>query len=155
MATDDKSNTDLETVEASQQPLLEYISHPAKRNMTVTYLVTIFLIICIVLVWLISFSILLTALGILILFGSLAGFYFPTRYIFYGDHFLIKSKMQTLRKEWKQYRSFYPDKNGVLLSPFGRPTRMENFRGIYVKFAGNKDKVLELVKSKIKTPEDV
>jgi len=131
------------------EPLLDFVCHPARRDTRITTLVTIFIVVCIVIVWLISFSPLLTGLAVLILFGSLAGFYFPTRYIIYDDHLLVKTKMQTLRKDWSQYRSYYPDKNGVLLSPFGRPTRLENFRGLYVKFAGNREEVMDIVRSKI------
>jgi hypothetical protein len=131
------------------QPILEYVCHPAKRDMRVTVLATIFIIVCVVLVWLISFSLILTALAVLILFGSLGGFYFPTRYTFYDDHFEIKTTIQNLRKNWSMYRSYYPDKNGVLLSPFARPTRLENFRGQYIKFAGNRDRVMDIVRSKI------
>lgn len=134
---------------AEETPLLEYLCHPARRDMRITVLASVFIIVCIVLVWLISYSLFLTGLGVLILFGSLAGFYFPTRYYFYDDHLIIKTTMQSLRKEWSQYRSYYPDKNGVLLSPFGHPTRLENFRGLYVKFAGNRDRVMEIVKAKI------
>ena len=136
--------------EKGQIPLLEYVCHPAKRDLRITVLASVFIVVCVILVWLISFSPLLTALAVLILFGSLAGFYFPTRYYFYNDHLIVKTTLQALRKEWSQYRSFYPDKHGVLLSPFARPTRLENFRGLYIKFAGNRDKVLEIVRSKIK-----
>ena len=131
------------------EPLLEYICHPAKRNRVITLLTTVLLVVCVILVYLISYSIFLTALGVLILFGSLAGFYFPTRYAFYDDHFIVKTTVQTLRKEWSQYRSYYPDKNGVLVSPFGRPTRMENFRGLFIKFAGNREQVMAIVRAKI------
>lgn len=129
--------------------MLDFVCHPARRDARITALVTIFIVICIVIVWLISFSPLLTGLAVLILFGSLAGFYFPTRYTLFDDHLLVKTKMQTLRKEWSQYRSYFPDKNGVLLSPFGRPTRLENFRGLYVKFSGNREEVMNIVRSKI------
>jgi hypothetical protein len=139
---------------AENKPLLEYFCHPAKRDMRITGLTTVFIIVCIILVWLISYSIILTGLAVLILFGSLTGFYFPTRYYFYDDHLIVKTTMQTLRKEWTQYRSFYPDKNGVLLSPFTRPTRLENFRGLYIKFAGNRDQVMDIVRSKIDFEED-
>jgi len=137
-----------------QAPLLEYTCHPARRDMRITVLTTVFIIICLVLVWLISYSYLLTGLGVLILFGSLGGFYFPTRYYFYDDHLIVKTTIQTLRKEWSQYRSYYPDKNGVLLSPFARPTRLENFRGLYIKFAGNRDRVMEIVGDKIDFEEE-
>jgi hypothetical protein len=137
-----------------EKPQLEYLCHPARRDMRITALATVFIIVCIVLVWLISYSPILVGLAILILFGSLAGFYFPTRYYFYDDHFIVKTTVQSLRKEWSQYRSYYPDKNGVLLSPFGRPTRLENFRGLYIKFAGNRDRVMEIVRSKIDYEKD-
>jgi hypothetical protein len=161
METENENKQNLSSTEATgerasgtddkrpREPLLDYVCHPARRDTRITALVTTFIVICIVIVWLISFSPLLTGLAVLILFGSLAGFYFPTRYIFYDDHLLVKTKMQTLRKDWSLYRSFYPDKNGVLLSPFGRPTRLENFRGLYVKFAGNREQVMNIVRSKI------
>lgn len=138
----------------AQTPLLDYVCHPAKRDMRITALTTVFIVICIILVWLISFSPILTALGVLILFGSLTGFYFPSRYIFYNDHLIVKSTVQTLRKDWSLFRSYYPDKNGVLLSPFARPTRLENFRGTYIKFERNRDRVMEIVRDKIDYPED-
>lgn len=133
----------------SSAPLYEYVCHPARRNRTITVLTTIFLIVCVILVWLISFSPFLVALAVVILFGSLAGFYFPTRYYFFEDYLLVKTTIQTVRKEWSLFRSYYPDRNGVLLSPFGHPTRLENFRGTYVKFERNRDRVMEIVRSKI------
>ena len=135
-------------------PIFEYTCHPAKRNMTITALTTVFLVVCVILVWLISFSLFMVALSILILFGSLAGFYFPTRYFFYDDHLVVKTTIQSLRKDWSLFRSYYPDKNGVLLSPFARPTRLENFRGTYIKFEGNRDKVMEIVRAKIDYREE-
>lgn len=133
----------------TEDPILEYNCHPARRNMTITVLTTIFIIVCLILVWMISYSLILTALGALILFGSLSGFYFSTQYSFYSDHFIVKTTMQALKKEYKLYRSFYPDKNGVLLSPFGHRTRLENFRGLYIKFAGNREEVMTVIRSKI------
>ncbi len=131
----------------------DYICHPAKRNMTITVLTTIFLIVCVILVWLTTLSLFMVGLAVLILFGSLAGFYFPTRYIFCDDHLLIKTKVHSLTKQWSLFRSYYPDKNGVLLSPFGHPTRLENFRGTYVKFERNRDRVMAIVRAKITYPE--
>jgi hypothetical protein len=57
--------------------------------------------------------------------------------------------MQELRKKWSQYRSCYPDKNGVLLSPFVRPSRLENFRGTYIRFWNNREEVVSFVKTMI------
>ncbi|MEZ5357352.1 MAG: hypothetical protein R3F48_00885 [Candidatus Zixiibacteriota bacterium] len=131
------------------EPLLEYICHPAKRNRRITVLTTMVIIVCIVLTYFITYSAFMTILAGVILFGALAQFYFPTRYIFFDHAVHIKTTTQTLKKEWSLYRSYYADKNGVLLSPFGRPTRLENFRGQYIRFSGNRDEVMNIVKSKI------
>jgi hypothetical protein len=57
--------------------------------------------------------------------------------------------MQTLNKDWSQFRSCYPDKNGILLSPFAHPSRLENFRGLYLMFEGNRDAVTACVKGRL------
>jgi hypothetical protein len=134
---------------------LEWICHPAKRNMKVTSLVTIFLVVLIIVVYYTTYSLLFTGLAILILFGSLSAFYFPTRYRLTENEIRVKTTAQTLVKKWSQYRSFYPDKNGVLLSPFVRRTRMENFRGIYIKFEGNSDEVIAFVKDCMDKQKDL
>ena len=53
------------------------------------------------------------------------------------------------------FRSFYTDKNGVLLSPFIAPSRLENFRGLYITFDNNRDAVLDFVKEHVISPDDI
>jgi len=65
----------------------------------------------------------------------------------------VKFLFSQKEKDWTFYRSFYVDKNGVLLSPFERPSRLENFRGVYIRFHQNKDRVVEFVSSRIKKDE--
>ena len=128
---------------------LEWVCHPAKKNPKVTVLVTIFIFIIIGAVYYATMSVWFGVLAVLILFGSLTSFYFPTAYKLTDDEIMVKTTTQTLKKKWSQYRTFYPDKNGVLLSPFVRPSRMENFRGIYLKFWYNKDEVIAFVKERM------
>jgi hypothetical protein len=128
---------------------LEWVCHPAKKNMTVSVLVSALIVVLVSLVYFITFSIWFCVLAFLILFGSLSSFYFPSRYILTENEIMIKTRMQTVVKKWSQYRTFYPDKNGVFLSPFVRPTRLENFRGLYIKFWYNKDEVVAFVKEQV------
>jgi len=94
-------------------------------------------------------------LGFIILYASLSPFYFPTRYRLTDEEISIKTTFQTQHKKWLQYRSCYPDKNGILLSPFMRPTRLENFRGLYIRFWNNRDEVTAFVKDRLeKTKKD-
>ena len=128
---------------------LEWVCHPAKKNTRTTVLVTVFLFVVIAAVYYATASVWFGILAVVILFGSLASFYFPTKYKLTEDGIFVKTTAQTLKKKWSQYRSYYPDKNGVLLSPFVRPSRMENFRGIYLKFWYNKDEVVAFVKEQM------
>jgi hypothetical protein len=134
----------------SEEATLEWVCHPARKNMRVTVLVTAFLVILIgVVYYATDYSLLFAGLAVLVLFGSLASFYFPTRYKLTGDEIIVKTKMQTLTKKWSQYRTSYPDKNGILLSPFVRPSRLENFRGLYIKFWFNREEVLAFIRDRL------
>ena len=137
--------------------VLEWKCHPATRKPWITLGVSVFILIISMLVFAATDSKGFSFLSLLVMFASLAKYYFPTKYRMTDKKISIKTTTQTMHKEWEIYRSFYPDKNGILLSPFARPTRMENFRGLYVMFSNNRDEVLEFVKSHIKTalPEEI
>jgi len=94
-------------------------------------------------------SIFYSLLSVIILFGSLSSFFLPVRYEFYADHLKIRKLFRTVSKDWNEFRSFYVDKNGVLLSPFDKPSRLENFRGVYVRFGQiAPEEVIEFIKQK-------
>ncbi len=128
---------------------LEWVCHPAKKNIYVTVAVTLLIVLLVVIVYYMTYSPWFAILGFIILYASLSAFYFPTRYKLTDEGIFIKTTFQTQSKKWSQYRSCYPDKNGILLSPFVRPTRLENFRGIYIRFWNNKDVVVAFVKKQI------
>jgi len=138
------------TPEADTGETLEWVCHPARKNRRVTILVSIFIAVIVVVVYFASdHSVLFSVLAFVVLLGSLASFYFPTRYKMTEDEIIVRTKMQTLVKKWSQYRTYYVDRNGVLLSPFVRRSRLENFRGIYIKFWYNKDEVVSFVKERL------
>ena len=150
--TSEKTNPESSTNDSEKVydgPVLEWVCHPAKRNRVVTTAVTVFIAVIIFVVYLLTYSVFFTILGFVIMTASLAAFYFPTRYVLTEEEIIIKTTMQKLHKKWSQYRSYYPDKNGILLSPFVRPSRLENFRGTYIRFWDNKDEVVAFVKSMI------
>lgn len=131
------------------EPALEWTCHPVKRKPLVSALVTLFIFVVVALVFYTTSSRAFGVLAAVVMLASLAKFYFPTTYRLTNDRITIKTTTQTLRKDWSIYRSCYPDKNGILLSPFVRPSRLENFRGIYLMFANNRDEVTEFVKAHI------
>lgn len=130
-------------------PTLEWTVHPVKRRPWVSVAVSAFVIAVVVLVRITTDSPAFAVLAMVIMAASLAKFYFPTRYKLDAKGVTIKTTTQTLVKEWKLYRSCYPDKNGLLLSPFAEPSRLENFRGIYLMFQGNANEVTAFCRKRI------
>jgi hypothetical protein len=104
-------------------------------------------------VYLTTYSTIMTLISVFILLGALSPFFLPTDYELTSDKIKVRFFFTQKEKEWSIYRSFYVDKNGVLLSPFEGPSRLENFRGIYIRFDQNRDQVVEFVSSRIKKDE--
>jgi hypothetical protein len=93
-----------------------------------------------------------TALALVILGGSMGTYFLPTDYAFYVGGVETRFLAVTRRFKWDQFRSFYPDRNGVLLSPFPAPSRLENFRGLFVRFARNRDQVIGVIRERVLPP---
>jgi hypothetical protein len=134
----------------NDQEALKWVTHPVRRSSLITVLVILFLFVVWMVVYLATSSLFLTGLSVLIMLGSLSSFFLPTRYELSQDKVRIRFFLTTRERQWNAFRSFYVDKNGVLLSPFDKPSRLENFRGVYVRFNRNKDQVVEFVESRIR-----
>jgi hypothetical protein len=133
----------------SDKAVLKWSTHPIRRSTKISILVILFLLVVWFLVYLTTFSLLLTILSVVIMLGSLSPFFLPTYYELNDEKIRVKFFFNTKEKEWNMFRSFYVDKNGVLLSPFEKPSRLENFRGLYLRFNRNKEEVVDFVRSKM------
>ena len=144
-------NTEAETSPSNPaaRAALEWTAHPVKRRPLLSAVVTLFILLLAILVQTMTSSTLFGVLALIVLTASLTKFYFPTSYKLTDRHVIVKTTLQTLTKNWSIYRSCYPDKNGILLSPFPEPSRLENFRGLYIMFSDNKDQVTAFVKAHI------
>lgn len=93
-----------------------------------------------------SGSWLLTLVGVAVLFGSLTSYYLPTNYTIDGKG----AKMQRLyyhrQLSWERIRSIVDERGGLFLSPFPVKTRLENFRGFYMPYRDNRNKILSIVR---------
>ena len=97
-------------------------------------------------------SIYLAGLSAIFLLGSLYKYFLPFHYHCETDKLIITSCGYKLERPWETFRSFYVDANGVLLSPFARPTRLENFRGVYVRFGTHPpEEVVNFITSKLES----
>lgn len=133
--------------------MLKWSSHPVRKKASISVLVVLFLLVVWLVVYVTTSSLFLTGLSVVIMLASLSTFFLPTRYELSQDKVGIYYVLGKKEKEWSVFRSFYVDKNGLLLSPFPNPSRLENFRGVYVRFDRNKDQVVDFVRSKMPRPE--
>ena len=133
----------------SDDGILQYswTVHPLRDNWKRTTLLLIFLVLFFSAVYLSFQSITVTILSAVCLVCSLYRYFVPARYEFYNDRLVVVSFSRRSMKLWSDFRSFYADRNGVLLSPFARPSRLENFRGVYVRFGrGKRDEILDFIR---------
>jgi len=128
--------------------LLHWRSIPATRAVRTTIFVVI-LIIGLPVVLGIWYGAFYGLLAILILGGSLLSFFLPSDFILTEQHITRRYLGIDQSRKWSEFRSYYPDKNGVLLSPFALPSRLENFRGMYVRFENNREQVLAVVAARL------
>ena len=146
-----KIATDTSPVNSTGTEVLKWIDHPLKKSWKNLLIVVLFLMVAPAVVFFSTKSLLFLFLSIVFLLGSLSTFFLPTTYELSEDSIKVKFFFNTRKMEWGKYRSFYVDKNGVLLSPFEKPSRLENFRGIYLRFNQNKDEVVNFIKQRIKS----
>lgn len=138
--------------ETNENDSLEWSSFLAAENKPRTFLVTLFLVVLFAIIY-VSFGSLWFIVSMLLLGGSVAPYFAPTRYKMTEEGVEAFQFFHTTRKTWKSFRSYYEDKRGVLLSPFVRPSRLENYRGLYLRFGGRRDEVMEYVRQRFKVQE--
>ncbi len=129
--------------------MLSWVVLPVFDNWRRSALLIAFLIMLIVVVYFASQSIYLTLLSVFFLVGALYKYFVPFRYQFDNQKVTIQSFRYRFEQDWTNFHSFYIDRNGILLSPFAQPSRLENFRGVYVRFGNNKGAVINFVKQQI------
>lgn len=88
--------------------------------------------------------------AVILIAGSILPYFLPTTYVLTEKGISVRSLFTRQNRAWTHYRSFSVDRHGVFLSPFDKPSRLENFRGIYLRFHGNKDEVVTFVERKLR-----
>lgn len=84
-------------------------------------------------------------LAALLLTAAIADYLLPVRYRLGEDGLEARGFLHRRRMTWSQVRRVTRDHLGVKLSPLPRPSRLEAYRGIYLWFAGNEDRVMATI----------
>lgn len=81
------------------------------------------------------------------LVASLSDFLFPVRYLITSESACCRMLLKTSEVKWANVKRCYLDDYGVKLSPLDRTSKMEAFRGVYLRFSDNQDEVIGTVKA--------
>lgn len=121
---------------------LQWKSHPARERPLATVFVVVFILIIFYFVYDISDNFLMVVMAFFIFFLALTTFFFPTTYTVDDRKVTIKYLFTLKERNLSAFRSVYPGLRGILLSPFLGPTRLENFRGFYLRYGkDNKEEI--------------
>jgi hypothetical protein len=127
---------------------LTWKSHPARERPLATVFVVIFIIVIMSMIYYImDRNLFMMALAGLIFTISLSTFFFATTYTVDENKATIKYTFSAKERNLSAFRQCFPDTRGILLSPYLSPTRLENFRGFYLRYGkDNKPAVDAFVK---------
>ena len=84
--------------------------------------------------WILGFS-------FVVLFGSVFYYFFPMKYTLDEDGITLRGVFTSKFRAWSEFRRWESDRYGVFLSPFQRASRLDNFRGVYVRFGEDPEEV--------------
>jgi predicted membrane protein len=135
-----------------EKPIFFWISFPLVEFPFQSLFVFAFLVLAAVFVYTITYNFFWVLLALLFLFTSLFSYFVPTYYEFYEDYVFIKVLVFKRERKYSEFKCFYADKKGVMLSTFARPRALDRFRGQSIRFTKEqqeREEVLRFLDEKI------
>jgi len=149
----DMESNQREPLSEKGRPHFEYafrwVAHPLFSRPLRSLAVLSFLCLLFMLVYLITSSRAWMTLAALVMLGSLRQFFLPTTFLLSDEMVVSRFLWFERKRPWEHFRSCFIDENGVLLSPFSRPSRLEAFRGLYLIGANAKPDVVAFIRKKL------
>jgi len=129
-----------DTVEALEWTVRVWQNAPQKR-----WVVILVALACASLGWAVLQSVLLAALGFFGIMGGTSEYWLPLRYRLDERGASVRCGISVTAVEWAAVKRVSETDIGIRLSPLERTTRLAQFRGVFLRYAGNRDQVLEYV----------
>ncbi|MBW6458396.1 MAG: hypothetical protein K0B52_04455 [FCB group bacterium] len=127
----------------------------ARRNLARSLSVAVLIVICVYFVLFTTQDILLTLAAFLILGIMVIPYYLPVTYTLTYSGITRKMLFSVQKRNWDEFHRYKTDKNSIMLYTMARPSRLDNYRSFLLICNKNKEDVLNIVKQKIHTPEDI
>lgn len=130
---------------APPQPVMSWSIHLARQNPAKTLVSMAFAVFATVLGYVAIGPYAAVIVGAAVLI-SLSDFLLPVRFELWPDRAVCRMLLKSAEIKWADVKQCYLDDYGVKLSPLGTASRLEAFRGVYLRFADNEPEVIKAVK---------
>jgi hypothetical protein len=87
----------------------------------------------------------LCMVGFVAIMGSTSEYWLPLRYKLDARGASVRCGVSVTAIEWTAVKRVAETEIGMRLSPLAKQTRTAQFRGVFLRYAGNRDQVLEYV----------
>ena len=84
-------------------------------------------------------------LTVILLVISLSRYFFPTRFALDPIGITVSHLASRRQMAWSRLKRSVVTPDGIFLSPFSAPHRLDSFRGFYLRFSGNREEVVAFV----------
>lgn len=123
-------------------PLLEWsVSLGAHQTGKRYVVVALMLVVFLIGIFLLG-SLVLALVGMGVVLASTLELFVPIRYRLDAKGAQARVAFALTRIEWSDVKRIWEDELGVYLSPLEKPSRLDRFRGVYLRFASNREAVL-------------
>lgn len=127
-------------------PVLAWKVHLIRENPAKVLLIAPVVVMSLLVCYIFTHSPIFMAVTLALLASSLADFLFPIRYEMSEQGASSRTLLGRTFVEWDRVKKYYLDDHGIKLSTLPRPGRLEAYRGLYLRFGGNQDEVIEAVR---------
>jgi hypothetical protein len=124
---------------------LVWAVRPCSRNWLLAAVVALFILVVSLAAQLCFGSPWWGALTLVLLSLSVLPYYTRSEYRLDEEGVVARGFIGAYRRSWPEIRAYFPQADGVLLSPLTSPSRLAYTRGVFLRFDNNRDEVLERV----------
>jgi hypothetical protein len=96
--------------------------------------------------WMVFAQPLMALVGFGAILAGTTDFWLPQRYTLDGNGAHMRCGISVTSIQWSAVKRAIHTSHGLQLSPLEKTGRMDSFRGVYLRYAENREEVLETVK---------
>lgn len=136
----------------SNKPLITWRSFPFIEFPLQSLMVVAIFALVAVFIYTVTSSMFWVILALIFLFIYLSPYFSPSYYSLYDDYLVAQVFIYKRKRQYSEFKCFYADKRGVMLSTFSRPRGLDRFRGQSLRFSKTqeeREQVLKFFEEKI------